>query len=159
MLHFFIELQPIQGKSIGTIGILSKNWQLTMWIKLLSGTQHWSNIFHATNTGSFESTKNGDIILALFQHHNNTQKINIHFTRFAVWTINAPWNTFIHLRLIQQVNFKDNKYYFSVYVNRTLSKKILIENPEEFQNTLVYVSNPVWKTSNAILKDVKFGNL
>ena len=149
----------MQGNHIGTISKLTKNWQLSMWIKLLSASPYWRSIFHATNTGTFGKTRNGERIPALFQVVN-TPKVRIHYLPgFPAVDIDTPWNVFVHLRVTQKMNFEDNKYHFSVYVNRTMTKTIVIKNPEELSNTFVYISNPMWTPSNSILKDVTFGNL
>ena len=155
-------LVSYRNKRLATIYHWPKTWRVSLKIKPQGDRiPNLSNILHFTTGGNCCS--NGQRIPALWFQPGTfslrvASSINGNGDRSYDMTGELPMNKFTHV-VIEQVGRVGGPHYFRFIVNGAELWFLENSQPMEFNNVVVYTSNPATPNANAIINDFKYEKL
>lgn len=148
-----------KGEMLTTIPKVSKEWELSLDIKLNGRTAGWTNVIHMTTGGN--CCDRGNRIPAIFVHSNSNR---MHITTQIDWDNNRRVDSAVLVDkadttvVLKQKKEADNNYYYYVHVNGKQHTKQKNRMPQEWRNVKMYTSDPFYNPAKAEIKNIIFKN-
>jgi len=120
----------------------------------------YTNIFHFTTGGNFNLYS--DRCPSLFLNFNSWHlKADVNETKnIMIYSGGVvPLHVFSQFHYEQRFNASAGKHVVKLFIDNTLVKEAVNNDPRDFQNVKVYLSDDWKSASEVILKDFKYGIL
>ena len=138
------EFRPTKDVKIATLPIITKEFTIRFQMKASSFTDDWHSLFHMRIRGN--SGKYGDRIPAVWTHGARiiiSSAVNNNDNHATFIDIGKDkWMSFE----VTQRHERTGEYSYKVLMNGAEILKTINERPTNFENVMVYASNP-WHTS------------
>lgn len=160
MCYFPKQYHLDKSNLVGTIPKLGKSYEISFSVWPISFPKGWSNLIHFTTGGNigaygsrtpavfFNSDLGGDTSPAKMYTASAISGNDNDFYEIPKPTL-KKW---MSMKIIQQV--EDGKYYFFVFTNDKLFKKVENSQPVEFKDLQLYVGDPWYTPTDAWIKNL-----
>ncbi|XP_066915488.1 uncharacterized protein [Clytia hemisphaerica] len=156
---FAAEQQVTRSKLLTTLPELTKEWKVSMDVKLKSKKGGWTNIIHAT-TGH-NCCHRGQRVPAIFVFSNQYRSHICSplggYGNHNYNDIYFPQNQYTNV-VMQQKKF-NGQYRYQIFQNNAIRHNVTQTKPEVFKNVKYYISDPWHNAADADVKNIVIENL
>ncbi|XP_065679574.1 uncharacterized protein LOC124814293 isoform X2 [Hydra vulgaris] len=144
-----------QGLILGTLDVLRKEHTIIFKVYPKSYSKGWKSVFHLTQGKDYGAY--GDRIPGVWFHDDGSGKLSI-FTavngnnNYYVATAPLPLNQWSSVKICQSVH--NGKYWYSVDLNGINIHRVENSDARDFQNIIVYASDPWYAAQNALISNI-----